>query len=338
MRKSDEKTVPGGSKPDALTLAGFLVVALLGGGNFVAVKFSNEGFPPFFGAAIRFAAASLLLFAYMAWRKIPIPKKGEWTGTVLFGLLGITAFYAFGYWGLLWLPTAVAAVIAASVPLLTIALATLQKVERLTGRGLAGSVVAIAGISVMVGLGAEGALSVAAIFAVLASALADAEAGLVVKKFSTGHPVSTNAFAMLVGSLLLLALSALWNESWSIAMTRQTLVALVYLIVFGSVALFVLYLWTLKRWTASGMSYIFVVMPVVSALLGALLRSEKLAIGEVLGGTIILAGVYIGALSGAGASSVNGNSQATGAAQTKRGSGPAGDPTNAYKQQCHKRR
>lgn len=289
---------PLGGKPDALTLAGFLVVVLLGGANFVAVKFSNEGFPPFFGAGIRFLAASLLLFAYMAVRRISAPSRQEWKGTLLFGLFGIAAFYAFGYWGLLWLPTGVAAVIAASVPLLTIVLASLQRVERITLRGLIGSAVTVGGIGTMAGLRGEAALSLAAIMAVFAAALADAEAGIIIKKYPTGHPVATNAFAMLSGSVSLFALSAAWKESWSISMEAETALAMVYLILLGSIALFVLYLWTLKRWTASGVSYMFVLMPVVAAVLGALLRDEGLAPGEIVGGAIILVGVYIGALSG----------------------------------------
>lgn len=285
-------------KPDALTLGGFFAVAVLGGANFVAVKYSNEGLPPFLGAALRFTGASLLLFAYMAIRKIPLPKRREWKGTVLFGLLGIAAFYAFGYWGLLYLPTGVVAVIAASVPLITLLLAALQNVERLTARGLVGSALAIGGIGVMVGLRAGAALSVPAVLAVLGAAVSDAEAGIVIKKFPTGHPVATNAFAMLIGSLFLFALSAAWGETWSPSPGAATLAALAYLVLLGSIALFVLYIWTLKRWTASGVSYIFVLMPVIAAILGAVLRNENLSRAEVAGGVLILIGVYAGALSG----------------------------------------
>lgn len=271
-------------------------MTFLGGANFVAVKFSNEALPPFYGAALRFSAASVLLLAYMAIRKIPAPAGPEWKGTLLFGFFGIAAFYAFGYWGLLWLPTGVAAVIAASVPLITLILAAVQKLERITVRGLIGSSIAIAGIGVMIGLSVRAALSVAAILAVLAAAAADAEAAIIIKKFPTGHPVATNALAMLTASLALFVLSAAWKERWSIPTEIETVLALGYLVLLGSIALFVVYIWTLRRWTASAMSYIFVLMPLVSALLGSLLRNEGLSAGQIIGGILILAGVYIGAL------------------------------------------
>lgn len=75
---------PDVTRPDALTLAGFAVCALLGGANVVAVRFSNQGLPPFYGAAVRFLAASALLFAYMAVRRVPLPTGAEWRGTVAY--------------------------------------------------------------------------------------------------------------------------------------------------------------------------------------------------------------------------------------------------------------
>lgn len=70
------------------------------------------------------------------------------------------------------------------------------------------------------------------------------------------------------------------------------------MVTMGSVALFVLYLWTIKRWTASGMSYIFVLMPVVATLLGVLILDEPITAVGVLGGIMVVTGVYVGALSG----------------------------------------
>ena len=59
---------------DLLTIAAYGVLILLIGGNFVAVRFSSFGLPPFWGAGIRFLAASLLLFLYVAMRRHPLPK------------------------------------------------------------------------------------------------------------------------------------------------------------------------------------------------------------------------------------------------------------------------
>ena len=216
---------------------------------------------------------------------------------MIYGVLGFAGFYAFGYWALVTLPAAVAGVLIASAPLITILLASWQRVETLTARSVIGAVLAILGIAVMVGSPTGGVITLGAVLAVLAAAACDAEALIVVKKMPTGDPVSANAVAMLVGAILLFALSLLAGERWSVPTDIVTVAALAYLVVLGSITLFVLYLRTLKRWTASGMSYMFVLMPLVAAIFGYWLLDEPITSGVVLGGAIVLLGVYVGALS-----------------------------------------
>jgi len=284
--------------PDRLTLAGFGAVVLLAGSNLVAVRLSNRGLPPFFGAGIRFLLASLLLFAWILFRRMPLPTREELPGTLLFGVLGFAGFFAFGYWALQYLTAGVAGVLAASVPLLTILLAAVQGLERVAARGLAGSVISLAGIAVMLGAPSAAGVAIGPALAVLAAAACDAEANVVVKRLPTGHPVPTSAVAMLTGAFVLLLLSLLYRESWLLPPDAATWAVLIYLVTLGSVVLFVLFLWTIKRWTASGMSYMFVLMPVVAAILGILILDEPLRAAEVVGGLLVLAGVYVGALRG----------------------------------------
>ena len=71
---------------------------------------------------------------------------------------------------------------------------------------------------------------------------------------------------------------------------------MVYLVVFGSFALFIVYLFALKRWTASDMSYQFVLTPLVAVPCPPWLEAEPLTWGLALGGALVVAGVYTGAL------------------------------------------
>jgi len=81
-------------RADRATLLAFAVAVLVGGLNFVAVRFSNRELPPFEGAALRFAAASLLFLAYVRMRDIALPRGRSLIGAVLFGLLGFSGAYA----------------------------------------------------------------------------------------------------------------------------------------------------------------------------------------------------------------------------------------------------
>jgi drug/metabolite transporter (DMT)-like permease len=137
----------------------------------------------------------------------------------------------------------------------------------------------------------------APLLAAFVAAAAAAEAGVVIKQFPPSHPVATNGFGMTIGAALLLALSAITGEKWGLPGRAFDWGVLVYLIMLGSVALFGLFLFVLSRWTASGTSYFTVLMPIVSALLAVWILDQPITAAVVVGGVVILAGVYVGALS-----------------------------------------
>ena len=83
----------------------------------------------------------------------------------------------------------------------------------------------------------------------------------------------------------------------------ETWAAMAYLVVIGSVVVFLLYLVVLRYWAASRASYGFVIIPFVTVLLSAWLDNEPVGVALVLGGLLVLAGVYVGALRAARAHS-----------------------------------
>ena len=283
--------------PDRLTLLAFAGVVFIAGANIVAVRFANGDMEPFFGAGFRFAIAGLLLLAVAAFRKASIPTRQELIGTVLYGLLAFGGAMALGYWALVRLPAAVGGVIIASGPVLTLFLARLHRLEPFRWRGLVGGLLTVAGIAVLVGGSLEGSGPVGSALAMLGGALCLAEAGVVVKRFPLCHPMVSNGLAMAIGAALLLGVSLAANETWSLPTRPTVWFALGFVVLIGSVALFAMYLHVLNGWTASGASYQFVLIPFVAALLGAVLLDESISAGFVLGGLIVLAGVYVGALS-----------------------------------------
>lgn len=283
--------------PDRLTLAAFSACVMIGGINFVAVRYSNRELEPLFGAGLRFSAAAALFLGFMALRKIGFPRGKELVVAALYGVLAFTVTYAAAYWALQELSAGVAAVVFGATPLITIMLAALHGLERVTRRGLLGSLVAIVGIGVLANPGGD-SVPLLRLGAVLLASAAAAESSVIVKLVPPTHQVATNATAMGIGSALLLGLSALSGEAWAVPHTAQTRVALGYLVVFGSVGLFALFLFTLGRWTASAVAYITPLFPVVALIAGAVIAGEEITLAGVVGGAIVIAGVWIGVLWG----------------------------------------
>jgi drug/metabolite transporter (DMT)-like permease len=103
-----------------------------------------------------------------------------------------------------------------------------------------------------------------------------------------------NAVGMTTGALLLLAGSMVAGESHVLPQQVATWAAVAYLVV-GSVVVFVLYLVVHRHWAASRAAYGFVLIPFVTVLLSAWLDNEPLGVGLLLGGLLVLSGVYVGA-------------------------------------------
>jgi drug/metabolite transporter (DMT)-like permease len=203
------------------TALAFGLLVLIGGANFVLVRFSNRELDPFWGAALRWGAASLISFGIVAIRRTALPRGRALVGVCLYGLLYFGAFYAFAYWGLQRAPASVAALLFAPVPLITLLLATAHRLEVVRWRGLAGALIAAAGIGAMVLIDTSTlAIPTASFLALLGAAVSAAEGGIVVKLFPRPDPFAANAVGMAAGTLVLVALSLASGERCRLVLPR----------------------------------------------------------------------------------------------------------------------
>ena len=276
-------------------MAAFVAAVVIGGGNFVAVSFSNQELPPFWGAGLRFSLAAALFFLLSLALRLQWPRGRTLALTAAYGVFTFTLSYALMYWALTQMNAGSAAVVLATVPLVTSLLAAVQKLESLDHRTLLGAVMAFAGIAWM-SLDGDGlAIPLGAVIAALAAAVTIGESIIISKRISENHPAMNNAVGMVVGALLLLILSWVVGESWSIPTQQDTIVAVVYLVTIGSVGLFVLSLLVVRRFTASATSYMFVLFPVVAMLFDAWLLDAPLTLRRVTGALIVMVSVWFGA-------------------------------------------
>ena len=281
---------------DRMVLAAFLTSALLAGGNAVAIRFSNRELDPLWGAGLRFSVAAALLVAVMAGLRLAVPRGSAALGAVLYGSLSFGAAFALFYYALVELQAGFGQIVLALIPLATLLLAVLQGQERLRFAAVTGALIGLMGIVLMSRTSLPDTVPFVSLLAAVGGALCVAQAAVLVRRFPRVHPVTMNAVGMATGGVLLLAGSALAGESHPLPRGGETWAALVYLVVVGSVLVFVLYLFVLERWSASRTTYGFLIIPVVTVALSAWLDDEKVGLGLVLGGALVLAGVYIGAI------------------------------------------
>lgn len=284
------------TRPDSLTLAGFAFLVVLTASNVVAIRFTIRELPPFWGAGTRIATASMLFFAFVLMRHLPLPRGRALGAALLYGLLQFGLGFSLAYWALLKVPAGLASIVFASVPLFTHLFARAAGLEPLRLRAVLGALAAIAGIAVMFGERAGEEIPFVYLLAATGAAACFALAPVVVKSSPRIHLAIMNAIGMSAGALVLLGLSFAAGEGAVIPRDPTTWAAQLYLALPGSIGVFVLVLSLLERWTASGVSYQSVLSPFVAIGLSWWLLGEPLTSGLFLGAVLVVAGVYMGAL------------------------------------------
>jgi drug/metabolite transporter (DMT)-like permease len=283
------------SQPDRATLLAFSGVVLFGGINAIAVKHMVLELAPFWSAASRFLAAGLILLVIALASRRAFPHGRSLAGAVVYGALGFAASYGLLYTALRDVPAGTAMVLIAMTPLFTFGLAIAHRQERFHLRGLLGALMAAAGIAIVFADQIGAAIPVGSLLLILLGTVAIAESGVIVKWIPKSDPFWTNAVAMLSGAILLLGLTVVFGEPYALPGSATTWAALAHLIVFGSVAMFALYVFAVTRWTASAVSYVTLLMPLVTIALAVVLIGERITPLFAVGGAVILAGVYVGA-------------------------------------------
>jgi drug/metabolite transporter (DMT)-like permease len=284
--------------PNGRVLLAFGLSTLLGGANAVAVRFTVAELPPFWGAALRFTAATLIFVLIAVMSKRSMPPRSDLIAYIWYGVIGFGMAYALLYWGLQVIPAGMAQVILALTPLLTLFAAMLHRLESFRWRGLIGAILCAAGIGLAFFEGGDSQIGFLPLLAIIGGAACFAESSVILKAARSQDPVMSNAVAMFVGALMLLGFSALAGESWTLPVQPSTWLSVLYLVIVGSVIVFYLVVYVLGHWTASASSYILVIMPFVTVLLGALIADESIGRGLLFGGALVLLGVWIGALTG----------------------------------------
>jgi drug/metabolite transporter (DMT)-like permease len=279
-------------------LLAFVGLVILAGSNPVAVRFSNQELPPFWGAALRFMVAALIYWGIVILRRLPLPRGRALLGAILYGIFGFGLFMGAMYWALQKVNPGVVSVFLAMAPLLTFFFALFHRQEKFRWAGLIGALVALAGFALGLGgrIGGAGAIPIGFILVLVFGVACQAYATVVYKLFPRSNPSMVNALAMSTGALMLAFISLAAGEAWGLPQAPATWAAFAYLTVLGSVVVFYLQLFVLNRWTATATSYAFLLFPVVTVIISAWLTGEVVTLQFVAGTAIVLVGVWIGVL------------------------------------------
>lgn len=282
-------------------LAGWvaLLLVVIWGTTWAAIRLSLEGFPPFLSMSLRFGMAGLLLALLTRRMKVPLVAPGRRGVALLltqtFGAFGIG--YATIYWAEQWVPSGLAAVLFATLPFFVALLAYFTLPDSaLDWRKGAGLLLGFLGVAVIFGedLAALGGEQVRfASLVLMLSPVAAALSQIAVKRWGSSlHSFTLTALPMLC-SAGLMALLAFWLErDRAVAPTPVAWLAVAYLGIVGSALTFTLFFWLLTRGNILRVSMIAYGTPVVAVFVGTFFLGEPLTLQLVGGAALVLCGVF----------------------------------------------
>lgn len=271
------------------------------GSTYLAIAIAVKELPPFFAAFLRFLVAGVVMGA-LAFAVDPKDRRPTRRDLLDYGLIG-TLFLGFGNGLVMWseqrVPSGIAALVVATVPLWTTLLDGLRPGGMpWTVRGWLGTALGLLGVALVARPGGPGVAAghLTGILALQFASLSWTLGALYSKSLKKPLPVFTaSAIEMIAGSFVLLVESRLVGEDVALlaAASGRAWGALLYLVIFGSLIGFTAFAYCLTVLPAGTVSTYAYVNPVVAVSLGAFVLGEPLSLGLVGGAVLILFAVVL---------------------------------------------
>jgi drug/metabolite transporter (DMT)-like permease len=289
-----------GARPDARIWLALATVYLLWGSTYLGIKYAIDTIPPFLMGSVRFLVAGGVLYALAIrtgdFRADRVGSR-QWIAALIIG----AALLLGGNGGVIlaeqYVPTGVVALLVATAPLWMAIIDRVVFGRRLPALVIVGLVVGFGGVAFLIGSPGPGHISLFGAALALAAPLCWAGGSVFTRHVKLPiRPLVAAATEMLWAGLLFGILSILTGElgrlHWQ-HVSATSIVALAYLIVFGSLIGFSAYVWLLRSAPLSLVSTYAYVNPVVAVILGAVFIGEALNGRTLIAGGIILAGVAL---------------------------------------------
>jgi drug/metabolite transporter (DMT)-like permease len=283
---------------------GLLVLYIVWGSTYLGIAVAVETIPPFLMAATRFALAGLVLLTVSIVRAGPAftaPSRREWRDSAIVGAMLLGGGMGMVAWGEQTIPSGIAALIIALMPVWVAVFGRAFLGERLPGIAVAGIVIGFIGVGILVGptiVGEAGALDPLGLAALLISPISWSAGSLYASHRATlpKAPLVATGLQMVTGAVVLSVMALLSGEPGRFdpsAVSRDSLVALAYLTVIGSLLAFTVYGWLLRVAPLPWIATYAYVNPVVAVILGTIVLNEPLDPRTIVAGAVIVGAVAL---------------------------------------------
>ncbi len=282
-------------------LLAFAIIYVVWGSTFLAIRVGVREVPPFLLAGMRFLVAGIVLYGWMRARGTPSPTFREWRSAAILAVLIFVFDYGLLFWAEKRVPSGIAAVMMATIPVfMTISEIMILRTQRLTARLSIALLVGIGGVAVLVSPTlnfGESPIDPTGACALIVAAISWSVASALTRKLQLpASKVMSSGSQMLAGGVLLTMSAAFLGEFRGFRLqvvSRGAWLALLYLIVAGSIVAFTAYVWLIHHESPTKVGTYAYVNPVVAVVVGYFLGGETIGPRTMLGTLLVLVSVVV---------------------------------------------
>lgn len=279
----------------------FAAIYIIWGTTYLAIRIAVETIPPFFMAGTRFLIAGTVAFAVLRARRVPLPRRFHWRSAVIIGALLVVGGNGFVTWSEQEVPSGIAALVVATVPLwITLLDWLLFRGGRPSKQIVTGVAFGFLGIGLLIGPGQKlgtAQFDSASLIILLMAPVLWSLGSLYSRQAKLPENVfMSTAMEMLAGGVLLMFAGAITGEAQQLnfaAISARSLAAMLYLTLFGSIVALTAYVWLLKTVQPARVATYTYVNPVIAILLGWLVLGEPLTSQMLIAVLIIIFAVVL---------------------------------------------
>ena len=288
-------------RPQWKTLLAFAIIYFVWGSTFLAIRVGVHEVPPFLFAAMRFLVAGLVLCGWMIAHGERSPSGRQWMSVFLLAVLIFVLDYGLLFWAEQRVPSGIAAVMMATIPVfMALSEIIFLRTQRLTVRLALALLIGMGGVAVLMSrslhLGGVPIDRTGAVALILASMSWSLASVLTRKLPLPSSKVMSSGAQMLAGGVLLAVTAATLGEFREFrpgTVSGGAWLALLYLIVAGSIIGFTAYVWLIHHESPTKVGTYAYVNPVVAVLIGYFLGGEALGPRTILGTLFVLVSVVV---------------------------------------------
>jgi drug/metabolite transporter (DMT)-like permease len=287
-------------------LVSFAIIYFFWGATYLAIRFAIQTIPPFLMAGIRFTLAGSILYLWRSRTDRVNPRTPEIRKSILVGLLLIVGGNGVLVWCEQYLPSGLAALILAIIPIWMVLLDSIFVVKkRPASLTITGILLGVGGVALLSGVDRTVLLSTAGhqasvffyTFILVMAGLSWAAGSLYSRTIiSSASLLKLTGIQMLGGGLFMILLgSALgeWSQVHPENLSLRSVFSLIYLILFGSLLSYSAYNWVLRKSSPAKVGTYAFFNPLVAVFLGWLLAGETVTTKMLAGAACILTAMLI---------------------------------------------